>query len=158
NSYSYLRKASRWSWLLRLFNIRRDIWLVGERTYKAQDTGYHFFKYMRENYPDKQIYYVIEENSPELINVEKYGNILFYKSKKHILYTLLAIRIISSHHPDYLYPLRTKSFLRKVKAKKVFIQHGVLGTKNIEHFYGKNSPSFSTDLFFVSSDYEKNIV
>src|SRR5699024_1877977 len=46
----------------------------------------------------------------------------------------------------------------KIKAKKVFIQHGVLGTKNLEHFYAKSSPSFSTDLFLVSSDFEKSIV
>jgi len=157
-TYDYLRKISRWVWLLRPFYAKRNIWIVGERPYKAQDTGYYFFKYMRENYPEKEVYYVIENDSPELRNIESYGNILYYKSMKHIKYILMAKRIISSHHPDYLYPLRTKEFLKKVKAKKVFIQHGVLGTKNIEHFYGKDSPSFSTDLFLVSSDYERDIV
>lgn len=157
-TYEYLKKISRWIWLLRPFYRRRDIWIVGERPYKAQDTGYYFFKYMRENHPNKEVYYVIESDSPEIKNIKPYGNILYYKSKKHIKYVLMANRIISSHHPDYLYPLRTKKFLKKVKAKKIFIQHGVLGTKNIEHFYGKESPSFSTDLFLVSSDYEKSIV
>ncbi len=32
----------------------KDIWVIGERPYKAQDNGYFFFKYMRENYPKKE--------------------------------------------------------------------------------------------------------
>jgi len=156
--YEYLKKVVRWSWLLRIFYRRKNIWIVGERPYKAQDTGYRLFKYIREKYTNKNCYYVIESDSPELKNVESLGNVLFYKSKKHVLYTLMARRVISSHHPDYLYPLRSDEFMKRVKAKKVFIQHGVLGTKNLEHFYSKNSPSFSTDLFLVSSELEKNIV
>lgn len=157
-TYKYMKKLMRWYWLIRLIYRPKDIWLVGERPYKAQDTGYHFFKYMRENHPNKNVYYVIEEDSPELKNIEGYGNILHFKSKKHILYVLVATRIIGSHHADYLYPLRTDEFKRKVKATKVFLQHGVIGTKNTVHFYGKTSTSFDTDLFLVSSDFEKNII
>lgn len=156
--YQYLTKMMKWSWVIRPFYRHKDIWVVGERPYKAQDTGFHFFKYMRENHPDKNVFYVIEEDSPELRNVKELGNILFYKSKRHIFHVLMASRIIGSHHPDYLYPLRTNEFKRKVKGLKVFIQHGVIGTKNIVHFYGKTSPSFQTDLFLVSSDLEKSII
>ncbi|TQS71262.1 CDP-glycerol glycerophosphotransferase [Ornithinibacillus gellani] len=158
DTYRYLKRIMRWYWILRPFYWKKDIWVVGERPYKAQDTGYRFFKYMREKHPDKQVYYVIESDSPELKNVKPYGNTLIYKSKKHILYTLMARRIIGSHHPDYLYPLRTDEFKHKVKGLKVFIQHGVIGTKNVIHFYGKNSNSFDTDLFLVSSDFEKKLI
>lgn len=157
STYKYLKKLMRWSWLLRLIYLNKKIWIVGERPYKAQDTGYRFFKYLRETRPEINAHYVIEENSPELDNIKKLGNIIYYKSKKHIKYTLFATRIIGSHHPDYLYPLRTHEFIRKVKGKKVFIQHGVFGTKNIEHFYGKKSLTFDTDYFIVSSDFEKEI-
>ncbi|MGP4063920.1 CDP-glycerol glycerophosphotransferase family protein [Oceanobacillus sp. M65] len=157
-TYAYLRRLMRWSWLLRLVYLRKNIWIVGERPYKAQDTGYRFFKYVRNNHSTKNVYYVIKQDSPELKNIEEYGNALYFKSKKHIKYVLIAKRIIGSHHPDYLYPLRTKEFNRKVKAQKIFLQHGVLGTKNTEHFYSKSSPSFTTDLFLVSSDYERSIV
>lgn len=158
DAFFYMKRLMKWAWLLRPFYIGKNIWIIGERPYKAQDTGYRFFEYMRKKHNANNCYYVIESDSPELENVKPLGNVLFYKSKKHIKYTLMARRIISSHHPDYLYPLRTDEFFKKVKAKKVFIQHGVLGTKNIEHFYSKNSPSFNTDLFLVSSDYEKQIV
>ncbi|MFB5282804.1 CDP-glycerol glycerophosphotransferase family protein [Peribacillus sp. Hz7] len=154
----YLTKMMRFAWLLKPFYKKQDIWIVGERPYKAQDTGYRFFKYMRTQHPDRNTYYVIDEDSPEKRNVQELGNVLHFGSKKHILYTLVATRVIGSHHPDYLYPLRTEQFKKKVKAKKVFLQHGVMGTKNTVHFYGEQSPSFETDLFIVSSDYEKSII
>ncbi|MDQ0254502.1 CDP-glycerol glycerophosphotransferase (TagB/SpsB family) [Evansella vedderi] len=155
--YKYLNKLLRWNWLVRPF-FHKELWLVGELPYKAQDTGFHFFKFMRENYPEREVYYVIDKNSPELGNVEKYGNVLFYKSKKHILYTLMATKIITSHHADYIYPLKAKVFKDRIRAKKVFLQHGVMGTRNSAHYYGKESTSFETDLFLVSSDFEKDMI
>ncbi|WP_077614027.1 CDP-glycerol glycerophosphotransferase family protein [Caenibacillus caldisaponilyticus] len=157
-TFVYLHRMLRWAWFLRLFNKRKNIWIIGERPYKAQDTGFHFFKYMREKHPNHPAYYVIEEHSPERKNVDKYGNVLIYKSKAHIWHTLMATKVIGSHHPDYLYPLRTKAFKKAVKATKVFLQHGVMGTKNMVANYGKNAPGFETDLFLVSSDFEKNMI
>src|SRR5699024_5823198 len=158
DSYKYLRRLSRFAWFLRLWYKRKKSWLVGERNYKAQDTGYRFFEYMRENHPDRNVYYVIDKNSPETNNVEKYGNVLDFKSKAHIFQTIIAEKVISSHHPDYLYPLRTPNFKKKIKADKVFLQHGVMGTKNMVANYGKNAMGFDTDLFMVSSDFEKNMI
>ncbi|MFB6469126.1 CDP-glycerol glycerophosphotransferase family protein [Cytobacillus sp. Hz8] len=157
-TFWYLKKMMKWAWLLRIFYKRNDIWLVGERPYKAQDTGYHFFKYMRTHHPERNVYYIIEKNSPEVKSVEPLGNLLYFGTKKHIKYTLIATRIFGSHHSDYLYPMRVAAIKKKIKAKKIFLQHGVIGTKNTVHFYGVHSPSFHTDLFIVSSDYEKEII
>ncbi|WP_051591207.1 CDP-glycerol glycerophosphotransferase family protein [Bacillus sp. UNC438CL73TsuS30] len=154
----YLKRMMKWAWLLRPLYAYRNIWIVGERPYKAQDTGYRFFKYMRTEHPELNVNYVIEKDSPELENVKELGNILFYGSKEHIWHTIMARRVIGSHHADYLYPLRTDNFKKVVKAKKVFLQHGVMGTKNTVHFYGIKSPSFDTDLFIVSSEYEKSYI
>ncbi|MGE7121268.1 CDP-glycerol glycerophosphotransferase family protein [Peribacillus sp. NPDC046944] len=159
DTYEYLRRKMGWRRFLNVFKQKKDVWLIGERIYKAQDTGYHFFKYMRENHPDKEVYYVIEEGSVEAKNVEPLGNVLYFKSKEHIKKTLESTRVISSHHPDYLYPLRTSTFKKRVKSIKVFLQHGVMGTKNMVANYGKNSTSgFKTDIFLVSSDFEKNMI
>lgn len=70
DTYQYLRREMRWGRFSGLFKKKKDVWIIGERTYKAQDTGYHFFKYMRENHPEKEVYYVIEEKSVEAKNVE----------------------------------------------------------------------------------------
>jgi CDP-glycerol glycerophosphotransferase len=157
-TYEYLQKKQKYAWFHQLMNRKNDVWIVGERPYKAQDTGYHFFKYMRENHPEKNVYYVIEKDSPERKNVEPFGNVITFKSKEHIWNSLIATKVISSHHPDYLYPIRTEKFKRVVKATKVFLQHGVMGTKNMVANYGKNAPAFDTDLFFVSSDFEKEMI
>ncbi|SNS79601.1 CDP-glycerol glycerophosphotransferase [Bacillus sp. OK838] len=158
-TYRYLKRMMGWRRFLGLFKKKKDVWIIGERTYKAQDTGYHFFKYMRENHPEKEVYYVIEESSVEAKNVEPFGNILYFKSKEHIKKTMESTRIISSHHPDYLYPLRTSEFKNRVKGVKVFLQHGVMGTKNMVANYGKKATSgFSTDVFLVSSDFEKDMI
>ncbi|TMU84080.1 CDP-glycerol glycerophosphotransferase [Bacillus sp. BHET2] len=158
DTFNYLQKKQKLAWFHRVLNRQKDVWIVGERPYKAQDTGYHFFKYMRENHPTKNVYYVIEKDSPERRNVEPLGNVIFFKSKEHIWYSLIATKIISSHHPDYLYPIRTNKFKKAVKATKVFLQHGVMGTKNMVANYGKSAPSFDTDLFLVSSDFEKEMI
>lgn len=158
DTFQYLKQITRWSFFHRLFNKSKDIWLVGERPYKAQDTGFAYFKYMRENYPEKNIYYVIDKDSPELENVLPLGNVIYHKTKEHIKKTIIATRIIGSHHADYLYPLRTIEFGSKVKGKKVFLQHGVMGTKNMIANYGKGVPSFKTDLFLVSSEFEREMI
>lgn len=158
DTLAYLKRMMTWAWLLRPFFKSRDIWLVGERPYKAQDTGFRFFQYMRTQHPERNVYYVIEKDSPELRNVKDLGNILYFRSKEHIWHCIMARRVIGSHHPDYLYPLRTERFKKIVKAKKVFLQHGVMGTKNMVRNYGVSAQSFDTDLFIVSSDYEKSYI
>ena len=158
-TFQYMKKKMNLSFFKNLFSRKKDVWIIGERLYKAQDTGYHLFRYMRTHHPDQEVYYVIDERSPEKANVGKFGNVLHYKSKEHIDKTLQASRILSSHHPDYLYPVRTKQFKRKVKALRVFLQHGVMGTKNMVANYGKHAPSgFETDLFLVSSEFEKEMI
>src|SRR5262249_36632514 len=42
DTYQFLRRASRTRHLDRLRHRSRPVWLVGERPYKAQDSGYHF--------------------------------------------------------------------------------------------------------------------
>ncbi|MCT8140332.1 CDP-glycerol glycerophosphotransferase family protein [Anaerobacillus sp. CMMVII] len=157
-SYYFLQFMQRFAGWFRPFFTRKEIWLVGEIPYKAQDTGYQFFKYMREKHSKQKVYYVIDENSPEMRNLKQLGNIVLFKSMKHIFYTLMATKIVGSHHPDYLYPIRSNRFKSLVKAKKVFLQHGVMGTRNSTHYYGVESEHFETDLFIVSSEFEKKMI
>ena len=98
-----------------------------------------FFRYLRRaTTREIDAYYVIAADSPELRNVEPLGNVLPYRSKEHIRATLLADRVFGQPPPDFLYPLRTKGFRRPVRATKVFLQHGVMGTKLDGAHYGKS--------------------
>ena len=132
-----------------------SVWLVGEQPFKAQDTGFHFFKYMRENFPEKKVFYVIEFDSLEYKNIKDLGNVIEYRSKKHFEILSQATHLIASHHPYYLLPLTHPNFQKNIKAKKIFIQHGVFGTKNISNLYAKTVDDFNVDMFLVSSKKEK---
>jgi CDP-glycerol glycerophosphotransferase len=159
DTLTFLERELRRRHLVRLAHARRRVWLVGERPYKAQDTGYHFFRYLRENHPEIDAYYVIEEGSPDRRNVDPLGNVVTYGSTEHIRLTLLAERVFGSHHPDFIYPVRSRRFRRAVRARKVFLQHGVMGTKWLVPMYGKGSGiGFETDLFVVSSEREKEYI
>lgn len=135
-----------------------DIWIIGEKQYKAQDNGLRFFEYMRKEHPEIEAYYVIRKDSPERENVAHLGNVIDYRSKEHFELIIKAKYICGTHHPDSLYPNRSKHFSRLIKGKRVFLQHGVLGVKNIASIYGKKIKDFQTDLFITSSEIEKNIV
>ncbi|WP_336715050.1 CDP-glycerol glycerophosphotransferase family protein [Arthrobacter sp. USHLN218] len=136
----------------------KPVWLIGERPYKAQDTGLHFFRYMRTEHPEIDAYYVIDPESPERRNLDGLGNVVAFRSKQHFDLALRAERFIGSHHPDFLYPTRMPQFRRTVGGVKVFLQHGVMGTKWMVPNYGKKSAGFDTDLFIVSSDREKEYI
>lgn len=135
----------------------RDIWIIGERSYKAQDNGYHFFKFLRTEHPEVEAYYVIKKDSPERKNVEKFGNIIDFNSKEHFEKVIQAKYICGTHHPDSLYPIRSKEYIKNIRAKKIFLQHGVFGTKNIAPIYAKSVNEFHTDLFITSSQKERQI-
>lgn len=137
---------------------KSGIWIIGEKQYKAQDNGLRFFEYMRTQHPEIEAYYVIREDSPERENVLPFGNVITYRSKEHFELIVKADYICGTHHPDSLYPNRSKRFTKLIKGKRVFLQHGVLGVKNIATIYGKKIKDFQTDLFITSSDLEKNIV
>jgi len=134
---------------------KEPVWLVGEQPFKAQDTGYNFFKYMRENFPEKKVYYVIDFSSIEYENVKKLGNLVNYRSKEHFEILSRTTHLIASHNPYYLLPLTHTEFQKEINAKKIFIQHGVFGTKNIANIYGKAVDNFNVDMFLVSSEKEK---
>lgn len=137
---------------------RRPIWLVGELPYKAQDNGLHFFRYLRAQHPEIDAYYVIERDSPERSNLAGLDHVLDFGSPEHFQVALRADRFIGTHHADYLYPTRHPAFKRKAHGVRVFLQHGVMGTKWMVPNYGKRSAGFSTDLFLVSSAREQEYI
>ncbi|MBI5974449.1 CDP-glycerol glycerophosphotransferase family protein [Staphylococcus canis] len=137
---------------------KEDVWVIGEKSYKAQDNGYHFFKYMRTHHPEIPAYYIIDKDSNEVDNVLPYGNVIFYRSPEHFEIMLKASYICSTHHPELLYPTNSHVYTRKIKATKVFLQHGVLGTKNLTQINGNQLQDFNVDLFVTSSEREKEIV
>lgn len=42
-------------------------WIICERGTEAKDNGYRFFEYIRNNKPNKNVYYLIEKNIIKII-------------------------------------------------------------------------------------------
>jgi len=140
----------------RIKKTKEEVWLIGERPDTAQDTGFHFFKYCRENYPEKRIYYVIKKDSKDMENVKRLGNVIAYGSMKHFKITALATVFIGSHDLEYILPTRESDWPSYQEGQRVFLQHGVLGRKKV-HYYKENY-KYPFTTFCVSSQKEFELV
>lgn len=158
NYLNYIQELQNNSGYKNSKSTNEKIWVIGERSYKAQDNGYHFFKYMRTQHPNLPVYYIIDRNSNEAKNVERFGNVIYYGTPEHFSIILQADYICSTHDPEFLYPINNYLYKKKVRGTKVFLQHGVLGTKNLKGIYGNQLKDFNIDLFITSSEREKEIV
>lgn len=129
------------SLFFRLINFlkKRKLFLVIEDGYTARDNGYHFYKYIRLVHPNDYCFFVIDKKSDNYKDVEKYGNIIEYRSLKHWLYYMAANYNISNHkegNPDapLFYVIHV---ILGLYNNRVFLQHGI--TKDdAEWLYYKN--------------------
>lgn len=151
--YLYLRYGQN---IDRKRNKKKDIWLIGERPDTAQDTGCRFFEYCRKQHPEKEIYYVIDPSSKDIKNIKGLGNIIYAGSLKHLRKASIASTFIGSHDLDYILPIKGIELGNYINGRRIFIQHGVLGRKNVE--YHKSFYKYPFQLFCVSSNAEKNVV
>ena len=134
-----------------------DIWIVGERKSEAKDNGYHLFKYIRENHPEKKVYYVIDKNSSDLEKIQSLGNIIYHDSLKHYVYYIMSRKLVCAHLgscvPDS--PICWKFHDHEMRnKKKIFIQHGII-KETIESVMYKNT---KCDLFICGAKPEYEFV
>ena len=137
---------------------RRPLWVIGERPERFQDTAFAFFAWASENLPGVDVRAVVAADSPDAARAARHGTVLHAGTVEHARAVLRADRIIGSHHPDYLYPLRSDAFRRDVRGLRVFLQHGVMGTKWMANLYGRGAAGFETDLVIASSERERDLL
>ena len=137
--------------ILRLFKKR--LWIVSEMEHTARDNGYWFFKYMRENYPERNVFYPIRFDSPDHEKVAKLGNVIRHGSFKHHIYAWCAEADISARTGRGL-PAPFMRRLFQVRGfypfKSVFLQHGV--NMSAAPFLEKKRNRI--DLFITSTEAE----
>ncbi len=136
---------------------KKEIYLISERGMDARDNGYWLFRYLRTNYPKKQVYFAISKKSSDYNKVVKLGNIVVYKSLKHYLLFIGAKYKISTHIMGFSpnIPFYT-TFNRKhrIRGKLVFLQHGVI-KDNLIGLYRENT---MVDLFVCGAKPEYEYV
>lgn len=159
--------------LLKFYKLfkRKPIWIISDRTSKAGDNGEAFFRYMTENHPEIESYFVINEDCTDYNEMQKVGNVLVKDSFKHKLMLLMSEYIVSSHAEDYIFnPFYTYNHgYRDILSRKkyVFLQHGITKddlsgwlrkyNKNIFGFITAAKPEYNSILEY-DYDYDENQV
>jgi CDP-glycerol glycerophosphotransferase (TagB/SpsB family) len=135
----------------------KDAWLICERGVEAKDNGYVFFKYLRENHPEKKVFYLIDTSQKQdYEKVKKLGNIVEYNSFEHKMALFFASHFISAHIgyiTSWSYLLFKKTVARS--NTYVFLQHGITNADMSEHF---NKYTSGIDLFITATKDEQNSI
>lgn len=139
----------------------KKVILISEYPHKAQDNGLQMFNFINSNYSHLiDCFYIINKDSKDIKNLESFKNrIITFKSKEHFEIILKADMILHTHSSNYALPLLTsfmESYYKDIK--KIFLQHGIIGERNLAYLYGKDTNPTFTDKFIVSSIREKKIV
>lgn len=143
-----------------LFLTKNSIWLVSEKeSAQAHDNGYWFFKWMRENHPEQELFFIIKDNSLELGNLANHQkNVLKFMSFKYFIYIYKSKLIISTDNKYHIYNLHQANSVaaRAIKGKKeVYLQHGVNGLKQVPEFH-KNQLNFN--MIISPSNFETKMI
>lgn len=138
--------------------VKKDIWLISERENDAHDNGYWFFKYVRENYPEKNAYYSISFDCNDYRNkIKPLGNAIKHGSFKHHIYFWAASKYISAHVGNgFPASFMCRLFLMTgfYRFKVVFLQHGVIYNYNEYLLKELNK----IDLFITSAEDERDSI
>jgi len=144
--------AKPWARIQSLF--LQDVWLVDERlSSSAEDNGYVFYTYLREQHPEIPAYYVIDSRSPQKKYVDPIGNVVKQFSWKHAC-LLWRAKVLASTDTFWslAFPYETLPQFRR-KTHNVFLQHGVAGNKTMT--YTKAAyPYFSQVIVSNKMEYE----
>ena len=83
---------------------KKEVWLISDRTYVANDNGEHFFRYMNKRpHRRTEVYFNINSDCPDYKRMQKYGKVVAYDSPEYPMMFMLADKIISSAAADYIF-------------------------------------------------------
>ena len=118
--------------LLTLFLKKgKKIWLISDRSDKANDNGEAFFKYICKN-ADKSIkpIFVINKDSEDEARMKKIGKVIHFDDFLYSYYFLSADKIISSSGGEYVINpfggINRRYLADLMDFDYVFLQHGVI--------------------------------
>lgn len=106
------------------FLCRHRPWVLIERGTDARDNAYFFYLFLKKNYPEKKIYFIIDKDSPDYPKVKE--DAIQFGSLKNYWAIATAEKIISTHCYKGLPHINHKIFrFFKLNEKHYFLQHGV---------------------------------
>jgi glycosyltransferase involved in cell wall biosynthesis len=98
-----------------------DAWVIMDRPDSSTDSGYHFYKWMKEHKPDVNIFYVINSDSTDVSRLKSEGfNLVYTNTEQHQKLLNKCIVEVYAYYTFNLCPQRT-SF----NSMKVYLSHGI---------------------------------
>lgn len=128
---------------------------------KAQENGMILFKWLVKHYQKKfNIYYMVSSESKDLANLTGYeAQMIYYKSPENLALMREVDVICHTHMSEYVLPFITNQTEKYVeKPHRVFLQHGIIGSKDVSNLYGRKAHDRIADLFVVSSYREQALI
>jgi glycosyltransferase involved in cell wall biosynthesis/CDP-glycerol glycerophosphotransferase (TagB/SpsB family) len=138
--------------IFKLLN-HKPIWLVGERDDTAQENGYYFYKYIKQEHPEEKSYYIIDKNCSDYKIIKNYANIINYNSLKHKILFFASKYYVTAHN-HFCFPVtsfKKKRIKLPESVKNVFLDHGITYA-DVSDFYGKKNSKI--DLFICGAKAE----
>ena len=110
-------------------NKKKPLWLIMDRTDRADDNGEVFFRYMQKH-DEIDTCFVIDKECNDYHRLKNIGKVIPLYSQEHYLTALLADCVISSQCNGYVEnPFwKNAEYFRDIyhRPKLIFLQHGVI--------------------------------
>lgn len=137
----------------------KNIWVIMDRDTQADDNAEHFYRYIKINHPEKEVYFALRKNSHDWERLDKEGfNLLEFGSSDFENILFKASMLISSHLDQYINDYFGDGF--EYSKKFVFLQHGIImndlsswvnSKKNLQCFITSTIDEYNA----ISGDYSK---
>lgn len=109
------------------YSQQGDIWLVMDRDTQADDNGEHFYRYMMNEHPERECYFVLRKTSPDWERLSDDGfKLVDFGSHEHERLLRKCSAILSSHAEPYVHSYFGDNF--HLSKSFIFLQHGVIKT------------------------------
>jgi CDP-glycerol glycerophosphotransferase (TagB/SpsB family) len=115
-------------WFFKLLKFKK-LWLIIERPTKAGDNAQAFLEYANKQQDNIKKVFVISRSSQDYQTIKDIGKVVDWKSVRHLVYILLADKLISSHADGFIInPYgRWGKYVRDLYTYDyIFLQHGII--------------------------------
>lgn len=123
NLIAYMKKRT-------VFENNKDSWVIVDRINKADDNAEHFYRFLKNNHPDHEIYFALDKSCEDWSRLDSEGfNLIDYGSDRFVNELKRCKYILSSHL--FVWNFFIGQGLETLSQKKnIWLQHGVIANNN----------------------------
>ncbi|MCE9887912.1 CDP-glycerol glycerophosphotransferase family protein, partial [Kluyvera intermedia] len=126
-----------------------DVWIFMDRELYAGDNAEYLYRYVMQNFPDKNIYFALSKESPDWNRLDKEGfQLVSFGCNKHKDLLKLCSKVISSQAENYVTNLLGPKMLHG--RHFVYLQHSINQNNS---YYGLNKKD-NIDCLITSTENE----